>query len=145
MARSKKPRRKQSKYNKVKNILVGTTMKWAVEDPLADGVPVRGQLGHRVAANTMQVRQAANEIQLLIQRFPFEFRVDVECEFIDSFGVTYFRPYELICNGFISGADEYYFDAIEKIFAEANMNQYITTHVCITILGPMKEIKKEAA
>jgi len=145
MARSKKPRRKQSKYNKVRRILTGTTMTWNVEDPLADGVPVRGQLGHKVAANVMDIRRAAKEIQVLVQRYPFEFRVDVECEFKDPFGVTYFKPYELICNGFISGADKYYFDAVEEIFAGANMSHYVTTHVCITILGPMKEIKQEAA
>lgn len=145
MARSKKPRRKQSKYNKVRRILTGTTMTWNVVDPLADGTPVRGQLGHKVTANTMHVRQAAKEIQILVQRYPFEFRVDIECEFKDPFGVTYFKPMEMICNGFISGADEYYYDAVESIFAGANMDHYIATHVCITILGPMKAIKMEAA
>lgn len=136
MSRNKKPRKKSSNYVKVKRILTGAQMKWSVEDPLAhEPQIVDTAITHRNPYYKLMVGSIAVDIQHAINRYPFKYKVTIECEFKDAFGKQYFRGTDLIISGILKDSDGYYQQALEDIFEESNMAQYVTTHVTAEIIG----------
>lgn len=136
MAKSKKPRKKQTNYKGVKRILTGAIMCWSVEDPLKPGSQiVDTKIEHRNPYFRLMTQQIARDIHAAIDKYAFKYKITIECEFKDGFGKTYYRGSDLVISGVLKHADGHYQSAIEDIFAEANMNQYVTTHVSAEIIG----------
>lgn len=93
------------------------------------------KIDHKNPVLKLVVREIARDIQAAIARYAFKYRVQIECEFKDDFGKTYYRGADLVISGILKSADGHYQSAIEDIFAEANMDHYVITHVTAEIIG----------
>lgn len=130
-------------HTKVRRILTGAVMKWTVEDPLRPNAQiVDTKIEHRNPYYRLMKYEIVRDIQASIERFPFKWRVKIECEFKGPFGKPYYRGADLVISGILNLADSHYQQAIEDVFAESNMSQYVTTHVTAEIIG-VGHIKEE--
>ena len=80
-------------------------------------------------------------IQPALHSLPYKWHIDVSMEFHDGLN-TYLKGYSIISNALLRRVNDAYFDTVEKLFAEANMAHYVTTHINCTILAD-GEIKEE--
>lgn len=143
MAKSKKPRKKSTQFKKVQRILKGAILKWSVEDPLRHETQIiNTSITHRNPYHKLMAAQIARDIQAAIEKLAFKYKVQIECEFRDGNGKTYYRGADLVISGILRNADGHYQTAIEEIFEVANMAHYVTTHVTAEIIGA-GEIKDE--
>ena len=111
-------------------------MRRSVVDPLKpEAQIVDTKIDHKNPVLKLVVKEIARDIQSAIARYAFKYRVQIEVEFKDDFGKAYYRGADLIISGILKNADGHYQAAIEEIFAESNMDHYITTHVTAEILG----------
>lgn len=139
----KKRNKKYNIYNRGVNILKGIVMKWTVIDPLADSeINSYSKIYHKNPIHRLFVNKIKHDIIEITSKRRLLYHVTVSCIFEDAFGKEYIRAKEMQVDGVLRGADDTYFQIVEDIFAESNMNQYKHTEIRIEILGQGK-IKDE--
>jgi len=139
MARKLNKRKKQTQLLKsVRRVMTGLVFKFETDDPLSPDyelTPGSGSVEHKNPIHKLHTQQMMPYYNDFIDRIAFKWRVEIEVEFKDITGKSYFRGAQLVAHCCLKNLTPYFEDQVEEIFNQANMAQYVTTHVKATIAG----------
>lgn len=136
MSKNKKGRKKYDYRKKAVLSLTGVVMKWSVVDPLGEKPEILNtNYKHKNCVYRLVGAEIKGMIKTAMAKLRMLYRVTVEVEYAGDNNKAYFRSATLGIDGIFYDAEDDYMDAIENIFNESNMSQYVNTHVTIEILG----------
>ena len=139
----KKKKRKYNAKRAANNVLIGTVIKWKVLDPLAEkSEPLASNISHKNPMTSLHIEGIKRLLPQVVESMSVTYKISIDVEFNQD-GLKYFRPVELEYTGRINDAKDSYYSEIERIFSEANMSQYVMTHVAAEIVR--KSNSKKAA
>ncbi|KZZ72445.1 hypothetical protein A3765_28400 [Oleiphilus sp. HI0130] len=130
-------KRKQRNHTKATNhLIIGTQFGWDCQDPLEPKSEITNTwLSHVNPVKKILIKKNQRALLNITETVKLKWNVDVEVEFCDPNGKTYYRGANLLIHGILRQADGYYQQALEEIFAEANMRHYVTCHMTAEIIG----------
>lgn len=142
--------KKRSKQKSELSLFMGARFGWTAVDPLAPGHNITETwMGHRNSVKGMILKRPKNRKLLLelADKRALKWKVTIEMEFKTPDGKQYFRGADIVIHGILGRMDGHYQQALEDIFAEANMRHYITTRMVAEIIGagPIQESDFEEA
>ena len=140
--RSKGVRKNRSARQQVIPYLVGARMAWSDFDPLSkDSEIINHRLSHKYALGMRNLHKLKPHTETMTSRMDLKWRVTISVEFKDLLDKQYWREAELVASGKLFEADPDFDRAIEDIFAQANMSQYVCCHFRAEIIGSNTQIK----
>ena len=124
--------------------MTGVVAKWSIRNPLeSGGIMKHTSIGHRDTGKhrIMHTKNNLVDISNNIRDYPYKWKIEINAEFNGDDLYLESRVFVLFCK--LSGVNECWFKTMEQLFEEANMDDYVTTHVSARVLPGIEITEKD--